>query len=102
MSDILIHGMEMPKEYAVVVKIFPDGRVGAVPYIQWFKVDLIEEAQAVPVPNNGRLIDADAFAKYLFSAYGMDSRIKSWIVDIFIREVENAPTIIPARKEGER
>ena len=56
-----------------------------------------------PVHDHGRLIDADALAKYMFSAYGMDSRIKSWIIDVFIREVEDAPTIIPASggKENE-
>ena len=27
--SILIKGVEMPKDYSVIVKIFPDGRVGA-------------------------------------------------------------------------
>ena len=38
--SILIKGMEIPKDYSVIVKIFPDGRVGAFPYVQRFKVDL--------------------------------------------------------------
>ena len=83
MSDLLIRGMEMPKDYSVIVKIFPDGRVGIIPYVQWFKVELIEGTKAVPVPPHGRLGDLDEMEKkysqcLVGDAYGL------------------MPTIIPA------
>ena len=63
--SVYIKGMEMPKDYSVIVKIFPDGRVGTIPYVQWFKVDLIPGTQAVPVPPHGRLIEAEPIVKYV-------------------------------------
>lgn len=63
MMGVYIKGMEMPKDYSVIVKIFPDGRVGTIPYVQWFKVDLIAGTQAVPVPPHGDLIDKSDLMK---------------------------------------
>ena len=89
MSGVYISGMEMPKDYSVIVKIFPDGRVGAIPYVQWFKVDLIPGTQAVPVPPHGRLIDADALC---------EGRVSN---DSVVICSKCAPTIIHADKECE-
>lgn len=50
--SILIKGMEMPKENAICVVIFPDGEVTSqfgVPHL----------GTAVPVPPHGDLIDRD-------------------------------------------
>lgn len=50
--SILITGMEMPKENAICIMIFPDGRVTSqfgMPHI----------GTAEPIPLHGRLIDAD-------------------------------------------
>ena len=53
-----------------------------------------ERCPLVPVPPHGRLIDADAFGEF---PYNMDfcdgGEADEWI--------RNAPTIIPADKEGE-
>ena len=88
---VYIKGMEMPKDYSVIVKIFPDGRVGTIPYVQRFKVELIEGTKAVPVPPHGRLIDADALMKgegrYIIS-FGKEG--------IDVAEINRAPTIIEA------
>lgn len=95
--------MEMPKEYAVIIKIYPDGRIGKIPYVQWFQTDLVEGVQAVPVQPHGRLIDADALEyeeAYLNGHYELGD------VEIVTRkDIESAPTIIPAeekrKEEGE-
>ena len=103
--SILIKGMEMPKDYSVIVKIFPDGRVGTIPYVQWFKVDLIPGTQAVPVPPHGRLIDKDALL--VDTDEGVIMREENGeMVEVFGEEkilahIAFAPTIIPADKEGE-
>ena len=93
--SVYIKGIEMPKGYSVVVKIFPDGRVGMVPYIQYFKADLIEGAQAVPVPPHGRLInEKDIIPKDGYI-------IADGMACISVKDIANAPTIIPASEEGE-
>lgn len=99
--SILIKGVEMPKDYSVIVKIFPDGRVGAIHTIQWFKADLIPGTQAVSVPPHGRLIDADALrAKMYHEAFETDTTMRKWDsgcwirYKMFERMEEDAPTII--------
>ena len=94
---VYIKGMEMPKDYSVIVKIFPDGRVGTIPYVQWFKVELIEGTQAVPVPEpHGRLGDLDALceSKDILDDVGWPDAY------LPISTIEAAPTIIQA-EEGE-
>lgn len=116
--SVYIRGMEIPKsciscrlnygekrpEYGL--SIFCPYSNGVITYRdKAFYNGRLDSCGIVSVPDRGRLIDADALAKHLFAAYGMDSRIKSWIVDGFIREVKNAPTIIPAdcadKEDGE-
>lgn len=59
MADILIRGMEMPKEGNwKTVRIYPDGTC-AVPY--WSGDCKVLDCTAIPLPEgHGRLIDADA------------------------------------------
>lgn len=110
--SILIKGLKMPKENAICVVIFPDGRVTSqfgVPHL----------GTAFHVPSHGELVDADKLGirdaeKQAYEAY---LRIKG---EDFIEEslieyqrgysdglahasglVRFAPTIIPADKEGE-
>lgn len=99
---IYIKGMEMPKDYSVIVKIFPDGRVGTIPYVQWFKVDLIPGTHAVPVPPHGRLIE-ESKVLYIVSEWCPDddgSVGKVGDLREMLDEIEALPTIIPA-EEGE-
>jgi hypothetical protein len=54
----------------------------------------------IPVPAHGRLIDANALARFLLNKYWDSSWISSSVLDRFVSEIANAPTIIPA-EEGE-
>lgn len=59
MGDILIHGMEMPSMGYREIRIHPNGTVTE-------RLDRCEVTvgKAVPVPEHGRLIDADATIRY--------------------------------------
>jgi hypothetical protein len=80
MADILIKGMEMPKGFTDV-RIYADGRVISRTLLSFGE----EIATAVPVPDHGRLIDADAL-------------IRDWPTGLVKTAdvINNAPTIIPA------
>ena len=86
--SILIKGLEMPTvEHGVrTINIYADGVVTN------YAEDTI--ATAVPVPPHGRLIDADALVEECMKEDG-------FIAEMLFRKVSNAPTIIPADKEGE-
>ena len=102
--SILIPGMEMPKKYPVTVTIFPDG-VSVVKTISGRRFT----ATAIPVPPHRRLIDADAFIKE--ECNNCDGNCECVPCDClnckrdcrceFIIDIADAPTIIPADKEGE-
>ena len=87
MSDILIKGMEMPKDGEKVYMItFSDGKACASykPF-EWHEV--------VPVPPHGRCIDADALLKkceFVCTDDDEDTRAVRYSI------IEDAPTIIPA------
>lgn len=81
MSDILIHGMEMPiNGNETIIRIQPDGTV-----LDQYGHHLA--ITAIPVPPHGRLIDADDLANSITGA-------------IYHSDLREAPTIIPA-EEGE-
>ena len=93
--SVLIKGLKMPKENAICVVIFPDGRVTSqfgVPHL----------GTAVPVPPHGRLIDADAYEKLLRGLGNRDYRREAGTLQDAIKFLHPhyAPTIIPA-EEGE-
>jgi hypothetical protein len=105
MSDILIKGMEMPKEGSwKTVRIYPDGTC-AVPNWQG-DCTFIKGAKAVPVPEHGRLIDADALVnkhfgkEYLSKIMTADEDDMGTALVNIPLVINNAPTIIPA-EEGE-
>lgn len=90
MADILIRGMEMPKDGHCIVRIYASGDVcEPTPCAGvWNKV-----AEAVPLPEgHGRLGDLDAlmpdFAKARWEFFSDG--------DTFLRLLKNAPTIVPA------
>lgn len=97
MADILIRGMEMPKERSLWLCIKTDGTVYNI------KPGGIGTAHAVGTAvhlpeGHGRLIDADA----LFEVMGQDT--ERWLIDDIsyietddaISAVYKAPTIVPA------
>lgn len=94
--SVLIKGMEMPKENAICVVIFPDGRMTSqfgVPHL----------GTAIPVPPHGDLIDQDAYRdEFMGGVYDLcnddsDNNRANEIIDLY----DSAPTIIPASEEGE-
>lgn len=102
MSDILIRGMEMPKDEAVALYIYPDGRAKL-----WRPQALVgHEFEAVPVQPHEDLID-----RGYAIATACSGRIRTlpttedgenWIRVEEVREsIKNAPTIIPASEKGE-
>lgn len=100
MSDILIRGMEMPKdiEPGLVIE-FADG-IDGKRYARLYHYQhggLTEWLEAVPVPLHGRLIDADALREDW-----LESGENEYVYDTnaFLDSLDIAPTIIPA-EEGE-
>ena len=103
---VYIRGMEMPKEGNwKTVRIYPDGTC-AVPNWQG-DCTLIKGAQAFPVPDHGRLIDADALrCLYDPHDYGLDGEQADEYdryhvsLPVIRQNIDDMPTIIPADKEG--
>lgn len=88
---LYIKDMEMPKDGEKLYMItFSDGKACASykPF-EWHEV--------VPVSPHGRLIDADALKKEHLSG-DLDLFAQRWS---FLKDVNHAPTIIPASEEGE-
>lgn len=83
MSDILIKGMEMPKDAPIIIKICSDGSVS--------RVHEGVVATAVPVPPHGRLIDADALREEVKKHA---APCDAWVFSL----IRTAPTIIPAEE----
>lgn len=112
MSGTYIPDFEPSKEEYISF-IYPDGTVVKPKYEE----PCYEIYKAIPVPAHGRLIDADAFCEKILEIVERqkydDFYAKSFSVGAILREVvnelrgvgldgfDNAPTIIPADKEGE-
>lgn len=94
MSGVYIKGMEMPTSENVVILINPSGGVwmiGDMPNEDTYLV----KAKAIPVPDNGRLIDADALCKTL-----RNLAENEYTPTVFANWIEHhIDTIIPADKE---
>ena len=88
--SVYIKGMEMPTDCALMLKIFPDGRVGVPIHLNWAGTMVLNDAEAIHVPDHGRLIDADALMEHLG-----DVEYKGAIKRVLVQ----APTVIPADKE---
>ena len=98
---VYIKGMEMPTG-PVLFCIHPDGKVFADLEGNW------REYKAVPVPKHGRLIDADALEDNNITYYALpvlknvtDAAIREAELVIRLKDLDAAPTIIPASEEGE-
>ena len=98
MSDILIHGMEMPTNgNETIIRIQPDGTV-LDQYGHYLTIT------AVSVPPHGRTIDADAIFKDICDDINAMTAVGiavdgQWLWDKLNDALENAPTIIPASEE---
>ena len=96
---LYIQGIELPKEQNVPTwaVIFSNGEVRI--YKDGFNTDQGNgKGTAIPVPPHGRLIDADALFEKVYKAWGTeyDAGESNW----FMEMINEAPTIIPAKKEG--
>ncbi len=96
--SILITGLEMPKENAICVVIFPDGEVTSqfgVPHL----------GTAAPVLPHGRLGDLDELYSRLERWYQTSKRAFSESEVIYIRAmlagIKETPTIIPVESPKE-
>lgn len=103
MSGIYIPGMEMPTGCGKCpFEIFGDCYGGKVKRIMDVE-DYIDaccrhpKCPLIPVPDHGRLIDADNLIKIVGKATVLDSSFKWKFAALVVEE----PTIIPASKEGE-
>lgn len=100
--SILITGMEMPTDRSRWVVIYPDGKVDYSDKTdEWETLD----KKAVPVPPHGDLIDRDKLrddGPKIYEDY-VDSDGYCWdsVWGYTEEQIEKAPTIIPADKEGE-
>ena len=97
---IYIEGMEMPSidlEWRII-----HGQDG-----KWYAIDPNAETtdgewhEIVPVPEHGRLIDADALKIDIVKKLGIsDRRYLLPAENAIWSEINKAPTVIPADKEG--
>lgn len=116
MSGLYISGMEMPKNcYECLVRnqgFSGDGMkcgiTGSV--LSWYDGNRkrMDNCSLLPVPEHGRLIDADAFKKRMLQG-ALDAREDAATEEIWLKildavnnlclDVDEQPTIIPADKE---
>ena len=85
MSGVYIKGMEIPKSGGISVYIWSSGTVDSANGIY----------KAISVPDHGRLIDADEL-KMEERWWDNDYAEDGYDHVIEIKDLENAPTIIPA------
>ena len=92
MSGIYIEGMEMPTKGYRLILVHADGTVQTTD----------GETTAAPVPEHGRLIDADALVRELNSiraSFGSANGLVEGGLNIAVSTVNGSPTIIPAEEE---
>lgn len=100
--SILIRGMEMPKEGFIEIIIRDDGtvqqtgqsyRIDGTDYYTPYVGEMPTMFEAVEVPPHGRLIDADELLRATLENFFFYF-VPRWMV-------KEAPTVIPADKDGE-
>ena len=90
MSGIYIPGISMPpKDGVYTLRIWGTGQIERLDGYHSF---LLSGVKAVPVPDHGRLIDADA----LLNSKGIGTQIAGWGKMYHETVIEYAPTVIPA------
>ena len=111
MSGIYINGMDMPQNCWSCA--FLDGEYGYC-IIDGLSRDAEEKTNCplIPIPDHGRLIDADALIDHAIvlkrdaiHAYEWTGKSCEWDTRItergrFVVAIEDSPTIIPADKDG--
>ena len=102
--DLLIKGLEIPKDEYVDVRIFKDGRVIANQADANEPNSHYATFTAIAVPPHGRLIDADNliddFKKYMCGKCYVINRAGVACEDCFYRDIEKAIAIAPTVLEA--
>ncbi len=91
--SILIEGMEMPTDCALLLKIFPDGRVGVPVHLNWAGTMVVNDAKAVPVPPHYDLIDHKALK---IAVMGCDAETRIDFLKHAMDCINKAPVVIPS------
>lgn len=104
MSGIYIPGMEMPKRDATFLVHVNGDQIDLAPprkYCDEYKREK-KTYKLVPVPDHGRLIDADALleteAQHWITEYNSDGYAADEIGAYTMAQIDAMPTIIPADK----
>ena len=94
MREILIKGMEMPKEvnHPLFIRLFSDGHIEKGDFLKGGFIET--EAKAIEVPTHGRLKDVDE----ILERDVMNTPIGKVVYPF---SIDSAPTVIEASKETE-
>ena len=91
MADILIKGMELPKEGHYFLEVFYDGEIRRCSNpLEGFSNT---EATAIELPPHGRLVDADVLPIVGITDYKLEGHTV-----IEYEDLQNAPTVVEASK----
>ena len=98
MADLLIKGMEMPKDDILRIEICPNGQVNRI--IGW-AISEKKNAKAIELPPHGRLIDCDVLCKALLEAWHTSDKkaeavISEVISSVITPLVSMIPTVVEA------
>ena len=96
MSGIYIPNAQIP-QFGHRISVLSDGHA----YYEDMKNPYLDLGEIVPVPDHGRLIDADALAGLFRAKVAGEKGLGPLMVNLAALCIDNAPTIIPADKEGE-
>lgn len=107
MSGVYIKNMEMPSGCSQCYFNMEYGECVAMQYdhlgnFRWETNERHKDCPLVPVPDHGRLIDADEIGLTDFEiilCQADDNRHKS-ALQMLLEQIEEAPTIIPAEEGG--
>ena len=94
--SVYIKGMDMPKNCEECAIKSWDTVDYVCPFsgVPTLCIGRQDDCPLIPIPDHGRLIDADALQAECFPE-------PTFIAEMLFRKVNNAPTIIPADKEAE-
>lgn len=99
MSGVYIKGLKMPTDFSGTrLIIYPNGQV-LFPHRTYF--DELRGVEAIPVPDHGRLVDADALQNDGWVLHKQVMRLGGYAIHEMPLSYPSIPTIIPADKEEE-
>lgn len=99
MSGVYIKGLKMPTDFSGTrLIIYPNGQV-LFPHRTYF--DELHGVEAIPVPDHGRLVDADALQNDGWVLHKQVMRLGGYAIHEMPLSYPSIPTIIPADKEEE-